>query len=105
MLVYVLSTGRCGEKTLASACSYISNHTLHGDEREASRIVIDKHLLQRVDDLDDSALFVHLRGDPEHTASIYQRYGFDAETVSRWSDLLNQPISTTAQASSLDACR
>jgi len=105
MQVYVLSAGRCGEKTLASACSYMSNYTLRGDERATSRIVIDKQLLHRVDSLDDGALFVHLRGDPEHTASIYQRFGFDAETVSHWSSRLNEPINTAAGASSLDACR
>jgi hypothetical protein len=84
---FVLCTGRCGSKTLAAACSHITNYTV-GHETRARllegrldypdwHIEIDNRLVWFLGGLEeaygDDPLYVHLHRDPELVAASHAR--------------------------------
>src|SRR3972149_9948429 len=88
MNVFVLTTGRSGSLTFATACGHITNYTtghetrrmLLGAERlapPARHIEVDNHLAWFLGRLDgaygDGAFYVHLRRDDEAVAASYSR--------------------------------
>lgn len=92
MRVFVLSTGRCGSVTVATACSHLANYTTGHESRGArlgpertefpdQHIEVDNRLTwllgrlaRRYDGTD--VLYVHLRRDPEAVArSFLKRWG------------------------------
>lgn len=105
MKVYVLGSGRCGEKTLATACSLMTNYSVRADEADAdNQIVINKQLIWSVDELEGDAMLVHLYGDLDYTAEGYRRFGFDEPTATRWTPALKGKISQQPEESELTAC-
>ncbi len=105
MLVYILSPGRSGEKTLASACGFMSNYTFGQDRpHKDNYIAFDRHLAWSLNQLNDSAMFVHLEADRSHTASAYHRFGFDEATVAHWTPLVKGRLSVQPGESDAAAC-
>ncbi|WP_017602341.1 hypothetical protein [Nocardiopsis lucentensis] len=87
MRAFVLSTGRCGSLTVATACTHMTNYTA-GHETRASRmqgrvdypdqhVEVDNRLAWHLGELEDrfgdDAVYVHLARDPDAVAASYAR--------------------------------
>jgi hypothetical protein len=118
MNVFVLNTGRCGSVSFIRACRHITNYTSGHETRSnrvgashfhypANHIEADNRLAWFLGRLDraygDNAIYVHLRRDPQATASSYvKRYDGGIIRTYRRSILMGRPDNRDPMAVSLD---
>ena len=118
MNVFVLNTGRCGSTTFIKACQHITNYTAgheslisktgsHRLDYPADHIEADNRLSWFLGRLDkkfaDSALYVHLKREPEAVAASFsKRIDFGILRAYEQGILMHQQHQRTAHDIALD---